>query len=506
MRHILASRYLLALLVVAAVAAEFGLASISHPAALAGPRPPAPTRATVSAAVRACPAPGSAGASTAGVAVAASSAGTGQATIARLSPVGSAATPAALRVLTQPGQLSLVSVPDAPVLARGLTSGATAASGSAVPTGPARGGVMIQASGAMAQGLEAEQTTSGGLATAQCLAPGTDFWFVGPGQKSVADIQLYLMNTGAQAADATVQILTDSGPVLGSTDAGIGVPPHGLVVQSLAKLLHGSRVVALNVTTSVGQVAASVLETSGSGEPGAWLPAAQAPATAQVLPGLPGTPGQRDLYIAVPGGNNAEVKVTAVTAKGSYQPTGGSGIDLPGGSAVAVALPSLGGVAAAIQISANVPVTASMTVSGGAAGAPGVFTAAAAPVQEQGVIAGNPGSGGSSVLVLSAPRGAAQVRVAELSTATGTGPAAAAPRVVSLVAGHTAVVTLPPPRAGGRGSAFAVVVTPLAGSGPVYAGRVTSVAGSVQSILPVPSSLTWVQLPAVRSSLTAALP
>ena len=505
MRQILANRYLLALLVVTAVAAEFGLASVSHPAALASPRTPAPARSAVSAAVRACPAPGSDGATAAGVALAAASAGPGVAKIARLSPAGSAATPAPLHVLTQPGQLALVSVPKAPVLARGLTRAPAAAPGSPVPTGPARGGVMIQASGSMAQGLEAEQTTSGGMATAQCQGPGTDFWFVGPGQKSVADIQLYLMNTDSQAADATVQILTDSGPVLGSADAGIGVPPHGLVVQSLAKLLHGSRAIALNVSTSVGQVAASVLETSSGGEPGAWLPVAQAPATSQVLPGLPGAPGERELYIAVPSGDNAQVKVTAVTVRGSYQPTGGSGIDLPGGSAVTVALPSLGGVPAAIRISSNVPVTASMTATGGSAGAPGVFTAATAPLQEQGVIAGNPnGSGGSSVLVLSAPQGAAQVRVAELPTATG--PGGAAPRVVRLAAGHTVVVTLPPPRVAGRQYAFAVVVTPLPGSGPVYAGRVTSVGGAVRSILPMASSLTWVPLPAVRSSLSTALP
>lgn len=505
MRRVLANRYLLALLVVTAVAAEFGLASVSHPAALASPRTTAPARAVVSVAVRACPAPGSSGATAAGVALAAASAGPGEAKIARLSPVGSAATPAPEHVLTQPGRLALVNVPPARTVARGVTRGLDSASGSAVPTGPARGGVMIQASGSMAQGLEAEQTVAGGLATAQCQGPGTDFWFVGPGQKSVANIQLYLMNTESQAADVTVQILTDSGPVLGSTDAGIAVPPHGLVVQSLARLLHGSRVVALNVTTSVGQVAASVLETSSGSEPGAWLPAAQTPATSQVLPGLPGTVDQRQLYIAVPGADNAQVKVTAVTPRGSYQPTGGSGINLPGGSAVSVALPSLGGIAAAVRISSNVPVTASMAVAGGAAGAPGAFTAATAPVQEQGVIAGNPGGpGGSSVLVLSAPQGAAQVRVAELPTATG--PAPAAPHVVQLAAGRTAVVTLPPPRAFGRESAFAIVVTPLAGSGPVYAARVTSVGGVVRSILPVASSLTWVPLPAVRNALTTALP
>ncbi len=505
MRRFVANKYVLALLVIMALAAEFGLASVSHPAALAaGPQIPAPARATVSAALRACPAPGSTGATASGLALAAASSGAGQAEVTRLTPAGAATPPAPLHVLTQSGRLSLVSVANAPVLARGSAQEFTAESGAPVPTGPVRGGVMIQASGSMARGLEAEQTSAGGLATAQCQPPGTDFWFVGPGQKSVADIQLYLMNTDSQAADATVQILTDSGPILGNTDAGIGVPPHGLVVQSLAKLLRGSGVVALNVTTSVGRVVAAVLETSSGSEPGAWLPATAAPATSQVLPGLPGTPGERELYIAVPGASNAQVKVTAVTARGSYQPTGGSGIDLPGGSAVGIALPSLGGIPAAIQVSSSVPVTVSMRVPGGAPGAPGAFTAAVAPVQEQGVIAGNPGSsGGTTALVLSAPQAAAQVSVTELTAA---GQAGVASRTVAVAAGHTVVVTLATPREAGRSSAFAVVVTPLAGSGPVYAGRVVTQAGAVRSILAVSSSLTWVPLPAVRDSVTTALP
>jgi hypothetical protein len=504
-RRFVANRYLLALLVVMAVAAEFGLASVSHSAAVtAGQRASGPSRAAVSTVVRACPGPGSAGATASGVALTAASTGTGQAAVTRLTPAGSAASPAPLHVLTQPGRLTLLTVPEAPVLARGLAQQSTTATAAGVPTGAGRGGVMIQASGAMAQGLEAEQTSAGGLATAECQGPGTDFWFVGPGQKSVADIGLYLMNTDAQAADATVSVLTDSGPIIGSTDAGIEVPPHGLVVQSLAKLLKGSRVVALNVTTSVGRIVAALLETSSSSEPGAWLPTAQPPATTQVLPGLPGTPGGRELYVAVPGSDNAEIKVTAVTAKGSYQPTGGDGIDLPGGSAVAVSLPSLGGIPAAVVISSSVPVTASMSAPGGASGAPAVFTAAATPVQEQGVIAGNPASsGGSSELVLSAPQSAARVQISELTAA---GQSGVTFGTVQLGAGHTAVVSLPVPKQAGRSSAFAVVITPLAGSGPVYAGRVVSVNGSVRSILPVASALTWVPFPAVRNSVTTALP
>jgi hypothetical protein len=503
-RRFLANRYLLALLVVMALAAEFGLASVSHSAAVtAGPRVPGPGRAAVSSVVRACPAPGSAGATASGVALAAASTGTGRAEVIPLTPAGAAAPPAPLDVLTQSGRLALLTVPEAPALARGLAQQSTAATAAGVPTGPARGGVMIQASGSMARGLEAEQTAAGGLAAAQCQGPGTDFWFVGPGQKSVADIQLYLMNTDTQAADASVSVLTDSGPIIGSTDAGIEIPPHSLVVQSLASLVKQSSVVALNVTTSVGQVVAALLETSSGSEPGAWLPAAQPPATSQVLPGLPGTPGGRELYVAVPGSGNAQIKVTAVTERGSYQPTGGSGIDLPGGSAVAVALPSLGGIPAAIQISSSVPVTASMSVPGGAAGAPGAFTAAVGPVQEQGVLAGNPAGSGSSELVLSAPQAAARVQVTELTAA---GQAGISFGMVQLGAGHSAVVPLPTPKQAGRPSPFAVVITPVAGSGPVYAGRVVSANGSVRSILPVVSALSWVPLPAVNNSVTTALP
>ena len=185
--------------------------------------------------------------------------------------------------------------------------------------------------------------------------------------------------------------------MLGSADAGIGVPPHGMVVQSLARLLNGSRVVALNVTTSVGRVVAAVLETSAGNQPGAWLPAGRGRRRpARCCPACRERRAGGSSTSRCPAPATPQVKVTAITARGSYQPTGGSGIDLPGGSAIGVALPSLGGIPAAIQVSSNVPVTASMGMPGGAAGAPGAFTAAAAAVQEQGVVAGNPGSAGGT--------------------------------------------------------------------------------------------------------------
>ena len=140
-----------------------------------------------------------------------------------------------------------------------------------------------------------------------------------------------------------------------------------------------------------------------------------------------------------------------------------------------------------------------MSVPGGDVGAPGAFTASSGPIQQQGVISGN--AGGAVSLVLSAPRGAAQVRVA-----TQTGSGASAGQLVQVAAGHTVTVKIGAPAGSSRKSGFALIVTPQPGSGPVYAGRVLTAGGAVRSILPVPSSLSWVPLPPVRNSLLTVLP
>ena len=475
-------------------------------------RPPAQqaaesTRAAVTSAVRVCPAVGSAGPTAASAAVTAipgsGSASVGSAVLTRLTPGGSATPGAVLATDTRPGVLQITN----PAVAAPLSAAQQAGQPGSSPGGitrAARGGVQTEATGALAQGLEVEQTGPGGLVTAQCGAPGTSFWFVGPGQATAGTIELYLANTGDSAADAQVSVVTDitkGPPLLGNADNGITVPPHSEVVQSLGQLLQSSKVVALNVTTSVGQVVAAVRETKSAGADGIWLPATQAPTRHLVIPGMPNAPGSRFLYLAVPGTSSAQVKITAVTARGSYQPTGGTGIDLLGGSAVAIPLPSLGGVAGAISISASAPVVATLLASGGPAATSGAPAVSAGPVLEQGVVADNPtGSGGKTELVLSAPRHAATVRV---TTATSTVAATSqSGRVVQIAAGSSMVLPIAAPS--GKAAGFSIVVTPLSG-GPVYAGRVISSGGIVRSIMAVPSSPTWIPLPGVTSSLAAML-
>jgi hypothetical protein len=302
-----------------------------------------------------------------------------------------------------------------------------------------------------------------------------------------------------------VSVITDAGPVLAGDDTGIIVPPHQTVTETLSSVAAGSSVVTIQVRTSIGRVAADVLEGPAHGAMSSWLPGAAPPSTRQVIPGVPPSSGAAGLFLEVPGDDNARVSVLAITPQGQYRPFGSQTIDLPGQSASYSALTPLGGTAAALELTSNVPVIAAVVVPGSGIGA---FTAATAPISEQAVVAGNvAGSGLTATVVLSAPAGAARVRLtAVASGAVAGGAAGAASQVVSVRAGHTLVVSVPPPPAAKRGSAYAIVITPLAGSGPVYAARVEQSQNSVVSIVPAVTALTTISLPPVRESYDAVSP
>ncbi len=528
MRNLRGSRVLFAAVVVVVLGAVYALAGgLRQPISLsAGAAPQAPRSVPVTSVVRACPAPGAQFSRGGGIAVmaapgsqAAASESTGSkntggsgsaaagrsvAVVTRLAGLGRSTAGPALFSITQPGTPRLATVTlDRTARAQAAPKGKP--STTQVVSTAVRGGVVVQASGSLAQGLDVEQTSGTKLPTAACSSPGTDFWFAGPGQRTAGRIEVYLMNASGQAADADVDIFTDAGPLQDTTDNGITVPPHGMIVQSLAPVLRNSRSLALHVRTSVGQVAAAVQESTGAGE-GTWLPAAQAPATHLVIPGLPAVAGSRELYLSVPGVKDANVQVSAVTSRGTYEPTGAGGIDIPGGSAAEISLPSLAGIPAALKLTASTPITATVMIPGGVNGSPGSFTAAAPALDEQGVIADNvTGPGRVSTLILSAPHGTARVSVAQISSAG----SARHTQTVQVSSGKSAVVALKAVPGAPRGTPFAVVISPLAGSGPVYAGRVITASGTggaLQALLPVASSLITVPLPPVRNAAISVVP
>ena len=470
-----------------------GAAQLTHPAAPATAATVA-RQVAVTSAARACPpARGSGSSPVALIGGAAGASAAGQVELTALPPVGVPLRATGPVRAQSPGALSLLTLP---------AGSSTAKKGTSVAEGWS-----VSASGTMAQAMEAELAQASGLASVRCGEPGSDIWFVGPGQQNgAAQIQLDLMNIDSLAASVDVTVITDAGQAQAANDTGITVPPHQTVTESLSSTGSGSSVVAIEVHTSIGRVAADVSEGSSHGAI-SWLPSTAAPSTELVIPGVPPSGSAAGLFLAVPGTSSAKVNVLAITPQGHYRPFGSQTVDLPGESASYVAL-TPGGSAAALEITSNVPVVAGVLVPGSGAGA---LTAATAPISEQAVVAGNTtGSGLAASVVLSAPAGAARVRLTEIAQAGagGTGAAAATgSQVVSIQAGHTLVASVTAPRGAKRGSAFAVVVTPLTGSGPLYAARVeTRGQNTIVSILPAASALTAISLPPVRDSYNAISP
>ena len=477
--------------VLLALGAVAAVAQLTAPAAPGpGQAGMTPQQVAVTSAARACPPVAGGGpgkvafiAGSPAASPSGGSAGSGQAELAPLPPAG-----AALRALSPitaagPGALSMLTTPAAQSAGKQVTTGWS-----------------VTASGAMAQALEAEEATSAGLASVRCGEPGSDIWFAGAGpQGGAAQVQLDLMNIDALPASVDVSIITDAGPVQAGGDTGITVPPHETVTESLSSSAAGSSVIAIEVRTSIGRVAADVSESSRGGT-ASWLPSTAPPSTQLVIPGVPPSGSTAGLYIVVPGSANAQVSVLAITAQGHYRPFGTQTVDLPADSASYVPLTPLGGTAA-LELTANVPVTAAVLVPGSGLGA---FTAATAPISEQAVVAGNTaGSGLSATIVLSAPAGPARVRLTAMAATAG----ATSTQVVTVPAGHTLTAALTLPRGARHGSAFALVITPLAGSGPLYAARVeTQGQDTVVSIIPAISALTTITLPPVRDSYDAISP
>ena len=333
------------------------LGVIAGTAQLAAPAVPGPVHASVASqqvavtsAARACPPVPGGGPGRVAFIVATPSGGAGQAQLAPLPLAGAAQRALSPISPALPGALSMLTTPAAQSASKQATT--------------VLQGWSVTATGIMAQAMEAEEATSAGLASVRCGEPGSDLWFVGAGrQGGVAQIQLDLMNVDALPASVDVDVITDTGLVQAGGDTGITVAPHQTVTESLSSMTAGSSVVAIEVRTSIGRVAADVSESSSHGGTASWLPSTAPPSTQLVIPGVPPSGGTAGLYIVVPGSANARISVLALSAQGRYPPFGSQTVDLPGDSASYVPLTPLGGTAA-LELTANVPVTAAVPPRG----------------------------------------------------------------------------------------------------------------------------------------------
>ena len=176
--------------VLLALGAIGAAASLDRPKA--SPNPVAVTRqVTVTAAARACPPTLGGGTGTVAlIAAPAGSAGSGQVELASLSPAGVQLQPAGVISAKGPGVLSLLTVPTASTASTAVTKAKSSkgqgSKGQGSKATPVPTGWSVTASGTMAQAIEAEVASSSGLASLRCGEPGSDIWFVGPGQQNGA--------------------------------------------------------------------------------------------------------------------------------------------------------------------------------------------------------------------------------------------------------------------------------------------------------------------------------
>ncbi|MFI6518852.1 DUF5719 family protein [Spirillospora sp. NPDC050679] len=473
-----AYRYAVAGLVLLALAALYGAAALSRPEGPA--RAATGARVPVTAALAACPG--------------------GEAL--RLSTL---APPAAAKPATQ-GKGEIVPTRG------GAPLGTPAAPGTvwAKDLDKARDSFTVRAYGPLAAGLEAEQTTywpSGGdrgLAGVRCAAPNADQWFTGPGPGAAERLDLHLSNLEAQPATVDVTALSGEGPLDTPDGHGTLVEPYSTRVvrlgeqpEGLGDIVAAAREIAVRVRSTSGRVAASLRVRSAAGAGIDWLPPAPAPATSLVVPGVPGGSGPRRLLVAVPGGDDAQVRVRAITARGTFTPQGQDVLDAPAGTVTAVPLEStLAGKAAAVRITSDRPVVAGFTAQSGADVAYGTATE---PLGEAGgVVADNRFE---SWLTLTAPDRAATVRVTPVGP-NGSGTV----QEIRVPAGRTAEARL----AGPPGApSFGALIALGPGSGPVHAARTLATGkggGRSFTVLPVGPAPTEQRLPPVGDSPRSLVP
>lgn len=361
---------------------------------------------------------------------------------------------------------------------------------------------VVHARQSMAASLEAEQVsnTERGLSGTRCTRPATNFWFVGDGVELGRTTKLYLVNVDNVPVTLTVDVYGPKGPVATLAGSSITVEPDSRRAIKLGALAPKAPIVALHIETNTGRIAAALHTSVNQGERSGidWVPATSAPRKKLVVPGLPGGEGPRRLLLAVPGDRPARVQMQVVTTEGTYAVQKKKAVRVPPGSVKSIGLAqALSERAGAVRITSNVPVTAAAGVS---AGEDVTYVSAVSSIGEGGAVvsANGPGSDVTSTLLLTAPTKPAAVRV---RTFGHEGPVGQTD-VVKIPTGRTVSVEVPAPSAV-EGN-FALVVTPVPGSGPIYGARLLRGSGadmSSMTLLPLETSRGWVRMPNAEEGL-----
>lgn len=368
--------------------------------------------------------------------------------------------------------------------------------------------VALAATGSVAASLVADQvglTTSGrsrALSGVQCAAPATDWWFAGADGRVGFTDTLALANPAPTAAELSISLWGTTGPLAPVRLEALRLPARSAMQLRIAAIAPDVATVAIHVHATSGAVTAALFHRLNSGlfSDGAdFLPATSPPARAAVVAGFVAGQGERRLYLADPGGLDATVSLRLVTGSGTFTPAGDNQVVVRAGRTRVISLDrAFSTSTGAVELTSDQPVVvAGESVTTAVPHRPDLIGLAATSALRgsAGIANGRGPFNGRCVLLLSAPKGAAVVRV---STPSGVSRTLTVPAGRSVSVDITATVR---PAAGQPGSlAWPFVVTPV-GSAPVYGVRVLTFSGAhgalttAEPLIALPAPIV---LPAVR--------
>ena len=281
--------------------------------------------------------------------------------------------PGAGRLVASSGATTLLSLTDRPASVFAVVPARAATTAGAVePT-------LLTGDGSMAPAAAGSQEwrtdTAGlrGLVTTPCAAGGSDLWMVGGGAGPGRQERLILTNPGANPVTTDVAVHGTAGQL---GDPVVETVPSGGRVSVLLDARYGEEEhPVVHVRSDGGGVQATLTDTwvDGSTPLGADTTVAAAmPSGVQVVPGVVVDPtGATSVRVAVPGDQDAVVRVSVLNRAGLVPWTGESVLSVPGGAVAELPLTGLPAGTYALALRADVPIVASAFSRVGTGSAPG---------------------------------------------------------------------------------------------------------------------------------------
>lgn len=231
---------------------------------------------------------------------------------------------------------------------------------------PAAAASTVVGKGGLATGLVATQTqldiraTARGLAVAPCGAPIQDGWYFGGGDADGRVARLTLVNTGATATTVNATVVGADGVDSRATVKGTVLAPDERKTLVLGDFGSALASAAVHVTATGAGVSASLTDSWLDGETPVGEDTTTSPvipARKLVIPGVSATSAAPEVRVAVPGRDEAIVRVRAVS------PSGDVAFDkvttIHAGASGAVRLTGLTPGSYDVQVTGDVPVAAS---------------------------------------------------------------------------------------------------------------------------------------------------